>query len=283
MNQNQNPRTSKGFTLIELLVVMGIIALLLAILLPALNKARATTRRVKDQTQIQQLHKGFLVLSIDNNGAFPTPGLKNRFGTVPGRGAEDQTRNDHGALYSVCVMENAFDPQILVSPSEVSPNVLAMANYNYQAKNVAQDIWWDANLKADLTALSHVSYGTHLLGGTRKAREWKDTKNSRYAVVGNRGVQNGDLTDAIYNASRTLGIHGNDKSWEGGIVWNDNHVTYEEGFTPVSHQPARVNNANIDDNIFKADEGDTGGDAFLTVCRGVTGGGTSYTYNITWD
>ena len=283
MNQNQNPRTSKGFTLIELLVVMGIIALLLAILLPALNKARATTRRVKDQTQIQQVHKGFLVLSLDNNGAFPTPGLKARFGGIPGRGAEDQTRNDHGALYSLCVMENAFDPQILVSPSEISPNVLSMANYNYQAKNVAQDIWWDSNLKADLTALSHVSYGTHLLGGTRKAREWKDTKNSRYAVLGNRGVQDGSLTDAIYNASRTLGIHGNDKSWEGGIVWNDNHVTYEEGFTPVSHQPARVNNVNAPDNIFNKDEGDNGGDAYLTVCKVVTGGGTSYTYNITWD
>ncbi|MSR40342.1 MAG: prepilin-type N-terminal cleavage/methylation domain-containing protein [Phycisphaerales bacterium] len=283
MNQNKQPRASKGFTLIELLVVMGIIALLLAILLPALNKARATTRRVKDQTQVQQIHKGFLTLAIDNNGLFPTPGWKNRFGTVPGRGAEDQTKNDHGALYSVCVMENAFDPQILISPSENSPNVISMANYNYASKNVAQDLWWDPQLKADLLVLSNVSYGTHLLGGTRKTKEWKDTKNSRYAVLGNRGVQNGDLTDAIYNASRTLGIHGNDKSWEGGICYNDNHVTYEEGFTPLGHQFARVNNANVDDNIFKADEGDQGGDAFLTLCKGVTGAGTTYTYNITWD
>ncbi len=283
MNQNKTPRASKGFTLIELLVVMAIIALLLAILLPALNKARATTRRVKDQTQVQQIHKGLLTLAIDSNGLFPTPGMKNRFGTVPGRGAEDQTKNDHASLYALCIMENAFDAQVLISPSETSTNVLAMANYNFQAKNVAQDVWWDTNLKADLTALSNVSYGTLLLGGTRKTKEWRDTKNSRYAVLGNRGVQEGDLTDAVYNASRTLGIHGNDKSWEGGIVYNDNHVMYEEGFTPIDHQKARVNNLPVDDNIFKKDEGDMGADSYLTVCKTVTGGGTSYTFNITWD
>ena len=72
MNTQKSPRSKRGFTLIELLVVMGIIALLLAILLPALGRARATAKRVKDSTQIQQVHKGFITLSLDFNGVYPT-------------------------------------------------------------------------------------------------------------------------------------------------------------------------------------------------------------------
>jgi prepilin-type N-terminal cleavage/methylation domain-containing protein len=66
-------RKRNGFTLIELLVVMAIIALLLGLLLPALAKARATARQVKSATQLNQIHKGFLIFSTNDNDIFPTP------------------------------------------------------------------------------------------------------------------------------------------------------------------------------------------------------------------
>ena len=72
-SHSRNPRRSRSaFTLVELLVVIGIVAVLIAILLPVLSKARAQANRTVCLSNIRQLGTGTLMYCNDNDGYFPT-------------------------------------------------------------------------------------------------------------------------------------------------------------------------------------------------------------------
>jgi len=76
------PAAQGGFTLIELLVVIAIIAILAAILLPALAKAKSRAIRMQCMNQMKQLDLGINLFVADNSETFPAAGYASGGGVL---------------------------------------------------------------------------------------------------------------------------------------------------------------------------------------------------------
>ena len=76
--------TKRGFTLVELLVVISIIALLLAVLMPALQKARNNAKALACKSNIAQLALAATAYSMDNKDKYSPVWFQDAINTPPG-------------------------------------------------------------------------------------------------------------------------------------------------------------------------------------------------------
>lgn len=238
-------RTREAFTLVELLVVIGIIALLIAILLPALGRARRQANMTVCASNLRQFTAGCVIYMTENKGCLPP-----NFGTTQGNieiyyagqvGGQAQQGQIYGG--ALITLKKQMGAKALYSPDDKYNEYDADAALWRRILDEKSPNYGGANLTGASTDVFHTSYvmrepAFNLSGSTTFNQVSGQTPLFRYAkrrqaYVSDRFCANyvwsfhGNGSQGIASMSANTKA-GNGSGWhvgftDGSVVWFDNN------------------------------------------------------------